>query len=292
LAVAAADARVDQAATRLARSKIALAEAKRRVDDTRVVAEFSGSLSGVSVVKGGFVSTNERLAQLVDAAALEVAFRVSTPQFARLLSADGTLLDAPVSVTLEAFGVDLTATGMISRASAAVGEGQTGRLVFAHLDQAMGLKPGDFVTVTVQEPPIDRVVALPSSALGADGTVLLIGEDDRLKALPVTVLRRQGDDVLVQAQGLNGREVVAQRSPLLGAGIKVRPLRNTGEGETEAEDTSQMLELTADRRARLVAFVEGNTDMPAAVKTRLLDELGQERVSARVVRRLETRMGG
>ncbi len=289
-ALASATARVDQAATRLDRAIIDQNEAQRRLDDTEIVAEFSGSLSEVSVVKGGLVSANEQLAQLIDPAALEVAFRVSTPQFARLLDPQGMLLSAPVQVTLEAFGVDLQATGTVTRASAAVGEGQTGRLVFARLDAAQGLKPGDFVIVRINEPPLDNVVRLPAAALGADGSVLTLSEDDRLEPVSVTLLRRQGDAILVRSPALAGREVITQRSPLLGAGIKVRPLR-PADGVEPAE-VPQMLELSADRRARLIAYVEGNIEMPEDVRTRLLAELEQDRVSARVVQRLENRMGG
>lgn len=290
LAVAAAEARVDQAATRDARAQIALAEAQRRLDETTITAEFSGTLSQVAVVEGGLVAPNERLADLVDAAALEVAFRVSTPQFARLLDLEGRLVEAPVTVTLDAFGVDLTATGAISRASPAVGEGQTGRLVFARLDAAQGLKPGDFVTVGIEEPPLEGVARLPATSYGADGMVLVLGAEDRIEALPVTLLRRQGDDVLVRGEGLDGREVVGQRTPLLGPGIKVRPVRRAVEGMTPEED--ETVELSADRRARLVAFVQNSTDMPDAVKTQLLSELEQTRVPVRVVQRLEIRMGG
>ncbi|PVA09621.1 efflux transporter periplasmic adaptor subunit [Pelagivirga sediminicola] len=292
-AVAGAEARVDQAATRAARAEIALAEAERRLADTIMTAEFSGALSDVAVVEGGVVSVNERLATLIDPGALEVAFRVSTPQFARLLEEDGTLRRAPVTASLEAFGVDLTASGTVTRASAAVGEGQTGRLVFAQLDRAQGLKPGDFVTVKVAEPLLDNVVRLPATALGADGAVLALGAEDRLEPLAVTLLRRQGDDVLMRAtEGappLAGRRVVLQRSPLLGAGIKVRPL---GGDAGAAPEPQAMLELSAERRARLVAYVEGSRDMSADMRDRLLDQLAQARVPASVVERLENRMGG
>ena len=54
-------------------------------------------------------------------------------------------MTAPVTVTLDVGG-DLRADGRITRESAAVGEGQTGRLIFARLDAA-GAPPGDFVTV-------------------------------------------------------------------------------------------------------------------------------------------------
>ncbi len=84
--------------------------------------------------------------------------------------------------------------------------------------------PGDFVTVAMDEPALDRVVRLPSSALDPAGTVLVLGADERLEAVSVDLLRRQGDDVLVRADALQGREVVAERTPLLGPGIKVRAI--------------------------------------------------------------------
>ncbi len=288
-ALALAEARVDQAATRLARAGIVRDEAKRRLDDTSITAGFTGTLSDVTVVEGRLVSASEKLAHLVDGDKLEVAFRVSTPQYLRLLNEEGTLIRAPVSATLDVYGLDLEARGKISRDSAVVGEGQTGRLIFARLATAPGFKPGDFVTVTVKEPPLARSVRLPASSLGPAGKVLILGKDDRLEALEVELLRRQGDDILVRGEGLAGREVVTKRSPLLGGGIRVRPLRQADEATTARDE---MLELSDDRRARLLAFVEGVADMPEAVKTQLLSQLKQPRVPARMVRRLETRMGG
>ncbi|MGR1579965.1 efflux RND transporter periplasmic adaptor subunit [Thalassobius sp. S69A] len=287
--LAQAEARVNQATTSLNRAAIALAEAERTLADTVIRAEFNGTLSNVQIVAGGLVSQNEVLAELVDGQALEAAFRVSTPQYARLLDADGQLQKAPVGVTLNLYGENLSATGRIDRDSAAVGEGQTGRLIFARLDSARGLKPGDFVSVAVQEPPLERVVRLPATALDPSSRVLVLGEGDRLEAIEVRLIRRQGDDVLVRAPDLTGREVVTERSPLLGAGIKVRPLRATSE---DAAEEPELLELSAERRARLMAFVEQNKMMPSDVRTRLLTRLQQDKVPAAMVERLESRMGG
>lgn len=288
-ALALAEARLDQAATRLARANITLAEAQRRLDETRITAGFSGTLSNVSVVEGGVVSANEQLAQLVDAKALEVAFRVSTAQYVRLLSEDGTLMPAPVKVTMDAYGLELNADGQITRESADVGEGQTGRLLFARIDKPNGMKPGDFVTTSVDEPPLASVIRLPATALGADGHVLVLAGEGRLRAVPVILLRRQGDDILVRGEGLQGHNVVSERSPLLGEGIKVRVLNETSAAR---DDAVRMLELTDDRRAKLIAFVEANPDMTEDVKSNLLGQLAQARVSAQTVQRLERRMGG
>jgi len=93
-AVAQAEARIAQAATRINRAEIAQADAQRRLDNTVITAEFAGSLSGVSIVKGGLVNNNERLANLIDPKQLEVSFRVSTAQYARLLDEGGVLRPA------------------------------------------------------------------------------------------------------------------------------------------------------------------------------------------------------
>lgn len=283
-----AQARVTRAATRLLRQKVNLAEAERRLADTEIYAAFDGTLGSVTAAQGGVVSQNERLAQLIDANALEVSFRVSTSQYARLLDQDGALIKAPVSVVLDVFGVDMLAQGKISRESAAVGEGLTGRLLFATLKEARGFRPGDFVTVKVKEPVLSDVIVLPASAVDAAGGVLLIGDDDRLEPATVEVLRKQGDDVIVRGEAIQDREVVTARSPFLGAGIKVKVLR----GDNTAADGPEMLELTDERRARLIAFVENNDRMPKEAKARVLAQLAKEKVPANTVQRIEARMGG
>ncbi len=289
-ALANAEARVDQAATSLERAGIAVAEAERNLDDRMIRADFTGTLAEVSVVTGGLVTANERIAQLIDPNALEVAFRVSTAQYARLLDENGRLKASDVTVALNVSGIDLTATGKISRDSAAVGEGQTGRLVFATLDAPRGLKPDDFVQVSVQEPVLNNVIAIPSSALTPQGDVLVLGEGDRLEALPVRMLRRQEDQIIVRGRELAGREVVARLSPVLGVGIKVKPIREGA--KIEAPQAPEMVALTDERRAKLVAFVEANNRMPAEAKQRVLGQLQGNEVPARLVNRLEQRMGG
>ncbi|WP_309568124.1 efflux RND transporter periplasmic adaptor subunit [Psychromarinibacter sediminicola] len=288
-----AEARVDQAQNAVARQKIALAEAERALEDTELHAEFSGTLSDVTVVEGRLVQNNEQIANLVDPDLLEVAFRVSTTEYARLLDEDGDLIEAPVAVSLDVLGTNLVTEGTISRESAAVGSGQTGRQIFARLGQTRGFRPGDFVTVRIEEPPLDNVAVLPSTALDAANTVLVVGEDDRLEVAQVTLLRRQGDDVIVRGAGLQGRAVVSERSPLLGEGIKVRPSNPSAATDaTDEPDVSAMVELSSERRARLVAFIESNQSMPEDAKERVLAQLAEPMVPATMVERIESRMGG
>jgi hypothetical protein len=286
-AVDQSQARKSQAQTRMARAELATQDAERRVSDTVLTAQFAGTLSGVTLVQGGLVSVNERIGQLIDPNALEVAFRVSTEQYSRLLDPQGQLLALPVEITLSSTGRNLVSNAVLSRDSGSVAQGQTGRLLFARIENPIGLKPGDFVTVSVQEPEINYAVRLPATALSPDQTVLAVGDDNRLDPVAVTLLRRQGNDVIVRSRDLAGRDVVMQQTPLLGKGIKVKALR--GDGLEVAPEPAEVT-LTPERRAKLIAFVEGNTRMPQDAKTRILAQLNQEKVPTDVVERLESRM--
>lgn len=291
-ALATAEARVAQAETALERRRIALAEADRVLARTELRAEFGGVLSEVDVVAGRLVNRNEQVARLIDPDALEVAFRISTSQYANLIGPDGTLPDGPVRVVLDVFGLDLTADARPTRESGAVEEGQSGRLLFARIEEPRGLRVGDFVRVEVEEQPLENVVRVPATAYGSDGEVLIVGDENLLEAVDAELLRRQGDDVILTLpQWTEGRQVVTARTPVLGEGIRISPFTAEDAGSAEPAEEPETIALDPERRARLIAFVEGNTFIPADVKARMLNQLNQDEVPARMVARLEERMG-
>ena len=235
-ALAAAEFGVDAATHEVTQARNALDEAHRGLSHTRVVADFAGTLSGVSIMHGRLVQANEDLGQLVDRTALEVSFRVSTREYGRLLDDNGRLSTLSITAAIGSGDDELTAAGTISRESAVVGSGQTGRLLYADLDETAVMKPGDFVTVSIQEPLLEDIIRLPAASLGPDGAVLVVDSNDRLRSLPVTLLRRQDNQIFVDAaDDLLGYEVVVQRSALIGPGIKVRPV---SQGESTELPTS------------------------------------------------------
>ena len=195
-----------------------------------------------------------------------------------------------MTVLLDVLGMDVTAPARLTRESGAVEEGQSGRLLYAELQETRGFRVGDFVTVALQEPELRDVAIIPATALDAENRVLVLGEEDRLEEAQVTLLRRQGDNVIIRAPPLYGAEVVTARSPVLGAGIRVDPLR-PGQAEA-APETPETIALDPDRRARLIAFVEGNAFIPEDVKARMLLQLNEPEVPTRMITRIESRMGG
>jgi multidrug efflux pump subunit AcrA (membrane-fusion protein) len=228
-ALAQARERVDQTAVAVTRAGIAVTEAERRLADTVLRAGIGGRVEGVGVVQGAVVTANETLGRIIDAGALDIALRLSTAQFARLLDADGELRPSPVSIHLPGLADAAPLPGRLDRVGATVGEGQTGRLVFATPDPGAAglrlLKPGDFVEVTIEGATFGDAALVPATAVGRQGTVLALGPEDRLEEIAVDILGRQGDEVILAVGPLTGREIVAERSAFLGAGIRIRPVR-------------------------------------------------------------------
>jgi hypothetical protein len=92
---------------------------------------------------------------------------------------------------------------------------------------------------------------------------------------------------------LEGREIVALRTPLLGAGIRVRPQRDIIPGAAAViSDAPEMVALDPARRAELMAQVAANTQMPEQVRSRILAQLEQDQVPAQLLDRLASRAAG
>ncbi len=281
--------KIDRNRLRLERAKIALTEAQRDLKETEHRAPFGGLVSDVNLALGGLATPNERLGLLIDPTALEAAFRITNAQFARLLDEAGTLRKIEVAVTLELDDKPLTVPGVIERAGAVIDEGETGRLIYAKINAntATLLRPGDFVAVSITEPPLHNVARLPAAAVTEEGELLLI-EGDRLSPVTVRILRRLADDVVV-ADAPAGATYVAERSPQLGKGVKVKVI---GEGDPSAPLAANLVTLDPEKQEKLIAWVEANKRMPAEMKSRILKRLRTGKAPQRMVDRLSQRMGG
>ena len=282
-AVADAKARINRAEAQLSRTRINVDEAARKLRDTAVYAEFDGVLSDVSAVLGGLVNANERVGQLIDPKALEVLFRISNSEFATLTSSPSGMAGADVLVDFN--GLAEPVHGKIARVSAAVGEGQTGRELYASLDlePRASLRPGDFVAVRIEEPELTDVAVIPAAAVTTSGEVLLVGADNRLEAAKVQVLRKQGDSVLVRADGIVGRQLVLKRAPQLGTGIRVDP---KGAGGQVIED-EVLVPLSEEKQKQFIAALEQNRGIPPSVRERMLARVRTGEVPAQMAERLD-----
>jgi len=304
-AVITARKRIERMDLTVKRAELALEDARRVLDETTLTAPFYGYLSDVNATLGRRVSPSETLAHLIDPAALEVKFSLSTSEFSRLLDDSGNLVKGPVTVTLQLGGRSVEVPGHVDRAAAIVAEGEAGRTLFATLDLQPGtvLRPGDFVKVDVQEPELFNVARVPSAAVTEDGRLLIVGDGDRIEEVQAKVLRRMGNEVVL-ADIPFGADYVRERLPQLGTGLKVTPRRSGApdqapggptpvaeapqtEGQRPAGD---LVALEPERRAALIARLN-SSNMPENRKARLLALLNKPMVPKELVDRLEQRGG-
>jgi len=210
--------------------------------------------------------------------------------------------------------------------------------------------------VDIAEPRLEGVAVIPATATTSDGKLLLVSGEDRLEEIKVKILRRQADSLIV-GDAPEGRLYVTKLQPQLGAGVKIKPVREgaviedkkmvaitdeererftkriesnayipkdakarilkqlqedeipedmyarmggegrgqgsgrPANGQSETASAGGSIALDDDRRAKLIAFVEGNKRMPADAKTRVLEQLKADEVPAEMVERIESRMG-
>ena len=131
-----------------------------------------------------------------------------------------------------------------------------------------------------------------------NGEILVIDDNDRLRAAKTLILRRQRDEIVV-AGAPEGARYVRTRAPQLGAGIKVRALGGDSPADRLEEiagvgvdvEATSMVDLDPERQRRLIGFVEGADGMPTDMKVRVLSALRSGRAPQRLLDRIEARMG-
>lgn len=251
-AEATAARRVAQGEQQVTRAALSVADAERALADATLVAPFDGVLDGVDAALGRRVAVNEALGALIDPTDLEAAFRISNREFARLLDAEGALAPALVTVSLDLGDRTVTTSGRLDRIGAQVAMTEGGRRIFARLDRPAGdaarrtlLRPGDFVEIRIAEPPLTDVAIVPAAALDTEGRLLIIGEEDRLEAVPVRIVRRLGDQAAVDGAPFGARFVTAP-GPQLGPGVKVRIENDARQDATDATDATGALDSGED----------------------------------------------
>ena len=166
-------------------------------------------------------------------------------------------------------------------------------LASINLGENKTLRPGDFVVLEIQEPSLENVTVLPSSAVTIDGKIFVLEDENRLKELVVNILRRQGDKVIVSGAPID-KEYVMQRSPQLGNGLKIKPLRKKDREISNSKSLSNnndLVTLSPEKQNKLIKFLDNMDRMPKSVKDRLYEEINSGKMKAKTLKRLEKNMG-
>ena len=208
-----------EAEARLKSAKADLAEAGLRLERTALKAPFNGRVTRKNVDIGQVVSAGLNAAEIYATDRLEVRLPLTDRQIA--------LLDLPFSrssqsghlpvVTLHATfgGTDREWTARIVRTEGVVDK--VSRVIYAVAsveDQSAqdGANPfpltvGLFVEARIEGRFFDNVVSIPRESVRQDGTVLVVGEDNRLHFRDVEVLQATRDTSYVRLEIGDGERI-------------------------------------------------------------------------------------
>ena len=285
---------IDKLKIQLKRRSISIDKAKRNLDETEIKAPFDGIIASVNILPGSVINKNEKLGTLLDPNSLEVMFNLSANEFARVIDKDGKLLNLDITAYLKLSNKDIPFSGKIERINPEIMNIGSGRKLFAsiNLGENKTLRPGDFVVLEIKEPSLKNITVLPSSAVTIDGKIFILEEDNRLKEIEVTILRRQGNEVIVSGAP-NDKEYVMQRSPQLGNGLKIKPLRKKDREISNSVNLSknnELVTISPEKQKKLINILDKLDRMPKSVKDRLYEEINSGKIKAKTLKRLEKNM--
>ena len=286
---------IDKLKIQLKRRSISIDKAKRNLDETEIKAPFDGIIASVNILPGSVINKNEKLGTLLDPNSLEVMFNLSANEFARVIDKDGKLLNLDITAYLKLSNKDIPYSGKIERINPEIMNIGSGRKLFAsiNLGENKTLRPGDFVVLEIKEPSLKNITVLPSSAVTIDGKIFILEEDNRLKEIEVTILRRQGNEVIVSGAPTE-KEYVMQRSPQLGNGLKIKPLRKKDREISNSVNLSknnELVTISSEKQKKLINILDKLDRMPKSVKDKLYEEINSGKIKAKTLKRLEKNMG-
>ncbi len=227
-----AELNLEQQKSIVAQREVGVKRAQRNLEQTKLLAPYDGVVDEVNAELGMRLSTNDKVALVIDTQRLEVRFSLSNAQFGRILDQDGSALSRQVDITWQVGNKALNYKGTIERQGAQIASETGGVDMYAVIqgvsDRAMTsapLRPGAFVRVSVPDRRYDNVLSLPQQALYQQDTLYIVS-NERLEARKVDIVGSNGGEVLVRAaknQSINdGDLIVVTQIREGGAGIKVK----------------------------------------------------------------------
>lgn len=253
-------AQIGAAEAAIEMAEVRLAEARRDLERTRVVAPFSGVLADVNLELGQILNSAERLFDLQSRDVLEVEAQFSIAQLGRLFgrqtserefiegepiipprvaeAAMSKLQELDVTVVIRSGDIGIVRGATFDRIRESVNrQTRTIGLVFRLHDPKREIagptdgsdmdislvQPGAFGEVLLRGPSRENRIAVPRSALHGDH-LFVIDQESRLHRRPVVVDFANEDQVAISA-GVNSGELVVISDPTPAIeGMRVEPM--------------------------------------------------------------------
>jgi RND family efflux transporter MFP subunit len=202
-------AKLEQNQAIIARLEWKLEQAQRKLADIELKAPFDGLVSASNVATGKLVGTNDVVATLHQTGSLEAKFVLTDAQYSRLVADDAPLIGRKIKASWNIGQKSFVFDGKIARLGAEISPEKGGVEAYASLDteaEAVGIRPGAFLSIVVPDQTYASAALVPESAL-YEGDIVYIVTDGKLAARNVEVVAFDGADVIVSS-GIGAGDVV------------------------------------------------------------------------------------
>ena len=225
--------RADQQRATIRRLQWKTAQARRDLENTRLLAPFDAVITSASAGLGRNLSANDVVVSLYRSDSLDVRFVVTDAQYGRLLSDPQGVIGRTVEVTWSIGGEPAVFSGTIDRVGAELQSERGGVELFAKIDlesSETDIRPGAFVEIAVPDKVYQATVRLPETAVYNGNRVYVI-EDSRLVARTVKVASYTGGEVIISDGLKPGEAVLTTQIADARDGLKIVVEGEAGEGE-------------------------------------------------------------
>jgi len=210
--VAVADAEVV-----LAGAKLALQDAELALKRRSVLAPISGTVGILPISAGNYVTNQSAIATLDDRSSILVDFQVPE-RFAAAVKVGAQLTATPIANPSNAY------TGTVSAMDNHIDEKSRTLLVKAKIaNPADSLRAGMSFSITMKFPGETYPAVSPLAILwGSDGAYVWQIEDGKAKRVPVRIIQRNTETVLIDAEIDSGDMVITEGTQSVSEGGEVR----------------------------------------------------------------------
>ncbi len=199
-------------------------QAKRRLEETQLIAPFDAYVSSVNAEIGRTMSVNDSVVTLIDQNKIDVRFTLTNAQYGRILAHEKQLNGRKVNVSWRVGETPILYKATIDRTAAVITSQSGGVEVYGLVENPFSpvpLRSGAFVEVTLDDREFKNVIRLPQTAIYNGNKIYLI-KNERLTERTVEIVGASGSDTLVKVNLPKGSEILTTRLTLAGEGVKVK----------------------------------------------------------------------
>ncbi|MCB1511146.1 MAG: efflux RND transporter periplasmic adaptor subunit [Hyphomicrobiaceae bacterium] len=223
-------ARIAQQDAVIDRLGTALAQAEKRLEETVLRAPFNAYVASIGAQVGRMLGANDSVATLIDKDWVDVRFTLTNAQYGRLAGGREELIGRKLSLEWIVGRKAFTYEAKIERIGARVTSNTGGVDVYARLADPLRpvpVRPGVFMTVTLNDARFESVARVPSTAVYDNARVFVV-EQGRMRERKIEVIGVDGADVLVTGELKAGDKVVTTRLSTPGNGVRVQEQASRG----------------------------------------------------------------